>query len=545
MKNIRRARRGRYLSWRSILSRIEKTMEGAVTTHPRQVAAATPDRPALIMAESGEVLSYGALVRRADQAANLFASLGIQAGDTIALFLENNIRYAELCWAAKNSGLYYVCISSQLNTDDLDYIVTNCDAKLLMTSYALRERAAAVAARLSGDIRLLMIDGVVEPFRSYEALVESQPAEPLPDRNRGASMLYSSGTTGRPKGVRMPLEPVPPTVPPRRQSFLNDRFKFAGDAVFVNPGPLCHAAPLRMMMATQRLGGTTISFAKFDPAGVLEAIARYRATHGFFVPTMFVRLLRLPDAVKAAADVSSMRYAVHGAAPCPPAVKEAMIDWWGLVIHELYGGTEGMGHTSIAPAEWLKHKGSVGRPAAGAVLRILDPEGRELGPNQTGLVYFANGNRFSYYKEPGKTASAYGPEGLATFGDIGHVDEEGYLYLTDRQAHMIISGGVNIYPQEAENVLITHPRVADVAVIGIPDEDFGEQVKAVIELEDPADHPQALAEELLAYCRSKLSSIKCPRSIDFVDALPRNHMGKLLKRELRARYWQGRSSLIL
>ena len=514
-------------------------------THPREVAAVAPDRPALVMAETGATLTYRELVERADRAANLFAALGVKAGETIAVFLENNIRYAELCWAAKNSGLYYVCISAQLNVDDLDYIVRNCDARLLVASWALRDRAAEVAARLGGGVRLLMVDGAAPPFEPYEALLADQPAVPLPDRMRGASMLYSSGTTGRPKGVRMPLEPVSPSTPPRRQRFLTGPLGFSAETVFVNPAPLYHAAPLRMMMAVHRLGGTAIGFTRFDAATVLAAIARHRATHGFFVPTMFVRLLRLPEPVRRAADVSSMRYAIHGAAPCPPAIKEAMIEWWGPVVYELYGGTEGMGQTSISPAEWMAHKGSVGRAPEGVALRILDPEGRELGPNQTGLVYFANGNRFTYHKDPDQTASAYSRDGMATLGDIGHVDEDGYLYLTDRQAHMIIRGGVNIYPQESENVLIAHPQVADVAVIGVPDDEFGEEVKAVVVLESPPEDADALAVELLAWCRARLSPIKCPRSVDFVAELPRNSMGKLLKRELRRRYWEGRSSLIL
>jgi acyl-CoA synthetase (AMP-forming)/AMP-acid ligase II len=513
--------------------------------HPRSVAAIDPDRPAVIMAESGERLSYGALIRRTDQAANLFAALGLEAGDTIAILLENHIRYAEICWAAKNSGLYYACIGCQLNTPDVHYIVRNCDAKLLISSWALRERALDVAALLGPDVALLMIDGAEAPFRSYEHLLETEEATPLPGRTRGASMLYSSGTTGRPKGVRMPLEPVPPEVPPRRYPILLASFGFCDRMVFVNPGPLYHAAPLRLMMSTHRVGGTAINFVKFDPVLALEMIRRHRATHGFFVPTMFVRMLRLSPGERAAADVSSMRCAIHGAAPCPIAIKEAMLAWWGKVIYELYGGTEGIGQTIISPEEWLAHKGSVGRPPRGMSVKILGPAGEELGPHQPGLIYARGGARFSYYKEPEQTESVYTADGYATFGDIGYVDEEGYLYLTDRHAHMIISGGVNIYPQEAENVLITHPKIADVAVIGVPDPEFGEQVKAIVELDAPCGDPAGLAEEIIAFCRARLSPIKCPRSVDFIDRLPRNDLGKLQKRDLRRRYWADHATLIV
>lgn len=513
--------------------------------HPWTVAATTPEKPALIMAETGQVVSYAALMQRANQAAHLFASCGLGVGDTVAFFLENQWRYPELCWAAKNSGLYYVGVSSHLNAADAAYVVDNSDAKLLVTSPTLAAEAQEVAARLGAHITYLMIDEAEPPFLSYESLLAGQPATPLAARPRGASMLYSSGTTGRPKGVRVPLVDVPPTVPPQRHGMLLDKFGFDSDTVFLNPGPFYHAAPLRMMMAVHRMGGTVIGFGSFDAATTLSAITAYRGTHGFFVPTMFVRMLRLSQDARGAADVSSMICAIHAAAPCPRQVKEAMIDWWGPVLWELYGGTEGVGHTFISSPEWLQHRGSVGKPTAGCVLKILDDEGRELGPNQPGRIFMHNGRPFSYYKDEDKTRSVYDAYGRATLGDIGYVDEEGYLYLTDRQAHMIISGGVNIYPQEAENVLIEHPAVADVAVIGVPHPEFGEEVKAVVEPVHPVADPAALEAEIIAFCRARLSTIKCPRSVDFVRELPRNDAGKLVKRLLKQRYWAGHESVII
>lgn len=518
---------------------------GASIMHPWAVAAATPEKPAFIMAETGEVISYGRLMRRANQAAQLYASLGLGVGDTIALFLENQWRYPELCWAAKNSGLYYVGVSSHLNAEDAAYIVENSDAKLVVTSRALGARARELAARLGDGITYLMVDEAEPPFLPYDALLEEQPDTPLPNRPRGASMLYSSGTTGRPKGVRFPLVDGPPTVPPQRHGMLVSRLGFDSATVFLNPGPFYHAAPLRIMMTVQRMGGTVIGFAKFDAAATLAALATYRATHGLFVPTMFVRMLKLPQEVRDATDVSTMRCALHGAAPCPRHIKQAMIDWWGPVLWEIYSGTEGIGHTFISSQEWLEHRGSVGRPAAGCILKILDDEGRELGPYQPGRIFMHNGVRFSYYRDEAKTRSVHDAHGRATIGDIGYVDEDGYLYLTDREAHMIISGGVNIYPQEAENVLIEHPAVADVAVIGVPHPEFGEEVKAVVQPAHPVDDPRALEAEILAFCRARLSAIKCPRSVDFVPELPRSDAGKLLKHVLKQRYWAGRESTII
>jgi acyl-CoA synthetase (AMP-forming)/AMP-acid ligase II len=488
------------------------------------------------MPDGGGSISYGDMVANADRAAQLFQQLGLNQGDTIAIHLENHLRYPEICWAAKNSGITYACVSSLSSADDAGYIVDNSDAKLLITSAALADVAIQVV-RSRKHLLCLMLDGAASPFGRYEDLLERAPATPLHNRWRGPSMLYSSGTTGRPKGVRTPLMEEPPETPPRRLAMLVRRYGLAADTVLINPGPLYHAAPGRFMMSVHRTGGTVIGFRKFDAEATLRAIQDFRATHGVFVPTMLIRMLQLPEDVRDRYNHASLRCAIHLAAPCPISIKERMIQWWGPIIYELYGGTEAVGYTLISSDEWLAHKGSVGRADLGCNIRILDDAGNELPPFEPGVIYMFNGNRFEYHKDPEKTRTVFTTDGWATLGDIGYLDREGYLYLTDRQAHMIISGGVNIYPQEAENVLAAHPDVADVAVIGVPHPEFGEEVKAVVQLLQDPDDPQSLEEELIAHCRFTLSAIKCPRSVDFVKQLPRNEAGKLLKRELRKLYW--------
>jgi acyl-CoA synthetase (AMP-forming)/AMP-acid ligase II len=514
--------------------------------HPRLHASQQPDRPALVMADSGASISYGEMVANADRAAQLFQRLGVEQGDTIAIHLENHLRYPELCWAAKNSGITYACVSSQSSADDAAYIVQNSDAKLYVASAALAGIAVPVAQRSRAGLHCLMVDGAVSPFHSYEDLIAREPAIALVGRHRGPSMLYSSGTTGRPKGVRTPTPSEPPEMPPRRLKMLVERYGLAADTVLVNPGPFYHAAPGRFMMSVHRTGGTIVGFRKFDPEDTLRAIQEYRATHGVFVPTMFIRMLKLPEQVRRRIDLASLRCAIHLAAPCPIPIKEQMIRWWGPVIEELYGGTEAFGHTVINSEEWLMHKGSVGRPVAGCSVRIVDEAGHDVPALTPGIIFMSNGQRFEYHKDPEKTRGVVTDDGWATFGDMGYLDHDGYLYLTDRQAHMIISGGVNIYPQEAENILATHPAVADVAVIGVPHAELGEEVKAVVQPAQWPEEPDKLAAELISYCRATLSALKCPRSVDFVTALPRTETGKMLKRELRKHYWtDGRSPVQL
>ena len=513
--------------------------------HPRIHAQTSPEKIAFIMADTGQSLTYRELVDRFDRAAQAFNRLGLRGGDTIGILLENHIRYPELCWAAKNSGIAYVCISRHLNVEDATYIVRDSGAKMLIASAALAAVALGVAENVKG-INYLMLDGPVAPFLSYEELIAAEVPEPLPARYRGPSMLYSSGTTGRPKGVRVPWPQVPPEVSPPRSAMLIRNYGFSPATALLLAGPLYHAIQ-RFMFSVQRAGGTAIGFAKFDPATTLCTIQDYRVTHGLFVPTMLSRILALPRALRESFDLSSLRFAIHTAAPCPVGVKEALIAWWGPIVYEMYGGTESIGHTFITSQEWLTHKGSVGRPVQGCRIRILDEQLREQPPFAPGVIYMNNGHRFEYHNDPEKTASAYlDDDGLwATMGDIGYLDNDGYLYLTDRLAHMIISGGVNIYPQEAETVLLTHPAVADVAVIGVPHADYGEEVKAVIIPRTCSFDATEMEAELVAWCRARLSAIKCPRSVDFVATLPRSEAGKLLKRELKLRYWQGRDSLIV
>jgi long-chain acyl-CoA synthetase len=512
--------------------------------HPRAVAAVTPDKPALIIVDQGESISYGELVRRSDQVGHLFAALGVKQGDTIAILIENHVRYPELIWGAKNSGIRYVAVSTHLNAADAAYVIGDCGATLLVTSNAYKSLAIEAIADLSVVPKLLMIDGAVEPFQSYEALLSEQPDTPITGRRRGPSMLYSSGTTGRPKGVRTEFPEAPPETPPQRLAMLIEQYGFGADTVFINPGPYYHAAPGRMMVSIHRTGGTVIGFRAFEPKAVLAAIGQYGGTHGFFVPTMFGRILALPQDVRDAAKIGTMRHAIHGAAPCPAHVKRIMIDWWGPVVSELYGGTEAFGHSFITSQEWLAHPGSVGKPAKGCTLRITGADGKEVPVGVQGRIMMKNGMNVAYHGDAAKTEALYDETGFASLGDIGYVDDEGYLYLTDRESHMIIVGGANVYPQEAENILLEHPAIADVAVIGVPDADMGEAIRGVVQLKEGHDESEALAKDIVAFCHARLSLHKCPRAIDFVSELPRNDAGKLLKRVLREQYWKDEARMI-
>jgi long-chain acyl-CoA synthetase len=516
--------------------------------YPGQHAQTTPDKPAYVMAETGEVVTYRQLDERSNRCAQLLRSLGLMPGDSIALFMENHARFLELCWAAQRAGLYYTAISSRLTAPEVAYIVGDCGAKVLFTSPGKLDVAVEAAAECPKLLARYVVDGsrvasLPAGFEAYEEAAARFPATPVANESEGADMLYSSGTTGKPKGVRVKLSGLPPGSPNAMIGFVGAMYRTGPDTVYLSPAPLYHAAPLRFNMTIHRFGGTTIVMDHFDPERALALIGKYRVTHSQWVPTMFVRMLKLDPAVRGRHDLSSHRVAIHAAAPCPVPVKEQMIEWWGPIIHEYYGGTEGNGLCAINSPDWLAHKGSVGRPILG-VAHILDDEGNELPAGESGNVFFSDGPRFEYHNDPEKTRKAYNDKGWSTLGDIGYLDADGFLHLTDRKAYMIISGGVNIYPQEAENVLVTHPKVADVAVFGVPSEEFGEEVKAVVQPVDRTDAGPALEQELLEFCRSKLSKIKCPRSIDFDAELPRHPTGKLYKRLLRDRYWGDKGTRI-
>jgi long-chain acyl-CoA synthetase len=512
--------------------------------HPGAHARTHPDKPAYAMAASGETVTYRRLDEGSNRFAHLLRRLGLRPRDGIALCLENDARYYEIVWGAQRSGLYYTAVSTRLTPGELEYIVNDSGAQVLVVSATLAPVATAIADRIPNVRRRLMVGGTVPGWDSYEHTVAAEPPTPIADELEGADLLYSSGTTGRPKGVKFPLrgDPLGTATPLLR--LVTVLYGIGADTVYLSPAPLYHAAPLRFNLTVQRLGGTSIIMEHFDAEEFLRLIERHRVTHTQVVPTMFVRLLKLPEEVRRRYDLSSLTTAIHAAAPCPIPVKEQMIAWWGPIIHEYYGGTEGNGLCALNATEWLAHKGSVGRALLGTI-RIYDDDGNELPAGEPGAIYFAGGNSFEYLHDAEKTRASRRPDGATTLGDVGYVDADGYLYLTDRKANMIISGGVNIYPQEAENLLLTHPKVQDVAVFGVPNEEFGEEVKAVVQPVDMADAGPALAEELIAFCRQQLSPVKCPRSVDFEAELPRHPTGKLYKRLLKDRYWQGHRTRIV
>ncbi len=508
--------------------------------HLGQVAARTPDKPAVIMAGSGEVVTFRELDEESNRLARLLRAAGLRPGDHLAFMLENHRSFLAVAWAAQRSGLYYTAISSRLGADELAYIVGNCGARVFVSSARLRDVAAAVAGRTPGVELRLMLDGVAPGFASYEESIAAHPPTPIEDECEGADMLYSSGTTGRPKGVKPPLPAAPMGRPNMLYQLVSALFAPDEESVYLSPAPLYHAAPLRYCLTFHRFGATVVVMERFDAEEALRAIERHRVTHSQWVPTMFIRMLKLPEETRAARDLSSLRYAVHAAAPCPVEVKEQMIRWWGPVLHEYYAGTEGNCFVYADSRTWLEHPGTVGRPLVGEV-HVCDEQGGELPRGRTGVLYFSGGPRFEYHDDPGKTASSRDPlgRGWTTLGDVGHVDEDGFLYLTDRLSYMIISGGVNIYPQEAENALAVHPKVADAAVIGVPDAEMGESVKAVVQPVDPDDAGPELERELIEHCRERLAHYKCPRTVDFRASLPRHPTGKLYKRLLKEEYWAG------
>ncbi len=508
---------------------------------PGAFVATTPDKPAVIAAATGESLTYRELDENSTRIANHLAALGLRPGDNITVVSANDLHIFEVYWAALRSGLYITAINHHLTAEETNYILTDCGASVLFAGASV---AAAVAD--AGQIEALgrpghriVWGGELDGFDNYEHVLATASPKPRADQPRGTDFLYSSGTTGRPKGIKIPLpDGQVDQIPDTYTVVFGGLFQFTADTVYLSPAPLYHATPLRYCGVTNSVGGTVIMLDRFEPEAALAAIDKYRVTHSQWVPTMFIRMLKLPAEIRERYDVSSIRYAVHAAAPCPVEVKRAMIEWWGPVIHEYWASTEAAGATIIGPQDALERPGSVGKALLG-IIHICDDAGAELPTGDVGLVFIERDFvPFQYHNDPVKTREAQHPEHetWSTTGDIGYLDEDGFLYLTDRKAFTIISGGVNIYPQEAENVLIGHPAVYDVAVIGVPDPDLGEVAKGCVQLA-PGHVPSAeLAAELLAFTGERIAAYKVPRSIDFLDDLPRTPTGKLVKRELQKQY---------
>lgn len=499
-----------------------------------------PDKPAIVRAETGEVLTYRELEENSVRLARHLHDAGLRKGDHVALLSGNDPKIYEVYWAALRTGLYITAVNRHLSPSEISYIVNDCGARALIVSAGLADAAEQIVAQTPAvDIRLAF-GGPVQGYKSYEDARAAASPEPLPDQPRGADMLYSSGTTGRPKGIEQPLpdRQVGDAPGDTYTAIFGPLYGFDTETVYLSPAPLYHAAPLRFGGVVHALGGTLVIMEKFDAEQALAAIQRYRVTHSQWVPTMFVRMLKLDAAVRARYDVSSLRVAVHAAAPCPVDVKRAMIDWWGPILHEYYASTEANGATFIDSEQWLRKPGSVGTAGLGTI-RVCGDDGAELRPGEIGAIYFErDAVPFAYHNDPAKTAEAVHPDHptWTTTGDIGYVDEDGYLFLTDRKAFMIISGGVNIYPQEVEDALALHPKVLDVAVIGVPDEEMGESVMAVVQPAPGAEPGPELAAELRDYLRDRIAHYKVPRSFDFADDLPRTPTGKLVKGKLRQRY---------
>jgi len=508
--------------------------------YPGTWARSKPNTAAVINAATGEHLSFAELDAHSNQLAHYWWQAGLRPGDHVALFMENHLRFFEVLWAALRSGLYITAVNRHLTAEEAGYIVNDCQAKALVSSSYLADKAAALPKSAPNCQSWLMIDGAIDGFAAYEDAIAEKPTTPLADEPAGQTMLYSSGTTGRPKGILRPrLTHQAHEDDGSLGNLQRSLWNFNEQTVYLSPAPLYHAAPIGFCTATTALGGTIIMLPRFDELTALEAIQRYRVTHSQWVPTMFIRLLKLSERLRNTYDLSSHRYAVHAAAPCPAGIKRQMLDWWGEIVYEYYGGTERNGITHITPTQWLEHPGSVGLAVLGKV-HICNEGGDEVAVGETGLVYFELPRMpFEYLNDRDKTQAAQHPvhKNWSALGDVGYLDEDGFLFLTDRASFMIISGGVNIYPQETEDALIMHPKVADVAVFGVPDTEMGEAVKAVVELLDPNDDNDRVRQELMAFARDKLTHYKCPKSIDFIAELPRLPTGKLYKRLLKDRYW--------
>jgi acyl-CoA synthetase (AMP-forming)/AMP-acid ligase II len=509
-------------------------------------AERSPDRTAIVMGLEGTVTSYRDLNERSLSLANMLRAWGLRRGDGIAILMENKAAYLEIAWAAQRSGLYYTAVNWHFHPREVGYIIEDCEARVLFTSAQMADTVAQLAPAMARIERVVSVDGGISGALSYADCLANSKATPLVDPAEGCELLYSSGTTGRPKAVKRPLAPIGQMLVNHQYAaaMYRDRYGVTDDSVYLSPAPLYHSAPITSCLTIHRLGASVVVMERFDAEQSLDLIEHRQITHAQFVPTMFVRMLKLGDDLRRGYDVSSLRCAIHASAPCPVSVKRAMIAWWGPILEEYYSGTEGMGATTISSPEWLDHPGSVGRPS-GCKIHIVGDDGVELAPFATGRIFFESDRQFEYFHDAEKTASVTDAHGWRTLGDVGHVDGEGYVYLTGRATFMIVSGGVNIYPQEIEDVLIVHPAVDDAAVFGVPNDEFGEEVKAIVQPASNVEADDDLAAELIEYCRDNLAHFKAPRSIEFADKLPRDPNGKLYKGELRERYWTGRSTEIM
>jgi acyl-CoA synthetase (AMP-forming)/AMP-acid ligase II len=499
--------------------------------HPRHWAARTPHKPAVIAPGSGQTVSYRELDRRSVRCANLLRRAGLRPGDHLALLMENQPRFLEISWAAQRAGLYFTPICWRFQPHEVAYILGHCGARALIVSAEQHALCEALPASARAMPRWL-VGAEAAGYESYEAALARCPDSPEFKQTRGTDMLYSSGSTGTPKAVKLPVERTEIDGAGALYAMFGQRFGWDQATVYLMPAPLYHSGPLRFAMAMGYFGGTVILMDRFDARESLRLCEQYRVTHAQWVPTMMVRLLKLSATERAGFDLRNLRCVVHGAAPISVDTKRAMIEWLGPILEESYSGTEGNGATLISSGEWLEHPGSVGKAILGTI-HILDEHGAELPAHRTGVVYF-DGPRFEYFKDPVRTRQAYNERGWSTLGDIGRLDDEGYLYLTDRVSDVIISGGIKIYPIEAEHALSSHPRVLDAAVFGIPDEDLGERVHAVVQPVRPDEAGEDLERELIEFCRTRIAPFKCPRRIEFAAQLPRHETGKLYRRLLRA-----------
>ena len=470
--------------------------------------------------------------------------MGLERGDGVAMMLNNHAEWIEVFFAVHQVGLYLTAINYHLTGPEVSYILDNCEAKVFITESAYADAAQKAVAELKFDAGHCFSIDELDGFGAYEDLLAGQSTDVPENRSCGNLMLYTSGTTGRPKGVRRPLSDATPEGAAAMSALLGMLFEIqAGSGAHLVMGPLYHAAPSGFASGAMHMGQALVLMKKWKAENCLELIEKYQITATHMVPTMFQRLLELPDDIKTKYELGSLKNVVHAAAPCPPDTKRKMIDWWGPIIYEYYAATEG-GGAYVNSSEWLENPGTVGKAWPGSQLLILDDDDKELPANEVGTIYMASAmGEFKYYKDDKKTAESTRGN-LFTVGDMGYLTEGGWLFICDRKNDMIISGGVNIYPAEIEAVLHQHDKISDVAIFGIPDDDWGESVKAVVELVADVEPSDTIADEIMAFAAENLAKYKLPRSVDFIDELPRLPTGKLYKRLIRDKYWEGKDKKV-